>query len=149
MGRTRRNCPLFGCGSTNLARLANHLDQVHGMDTKERAKWLKWSKLGICVSQQREQPEEFNMGKSLEKLLKRQQEMERKFNAYLQAVEVKKDHCSKGEHYVSVPLYLPFEISREISSVERYKALEANASFCLPQTYSVKSLMKLCRGKSI
>ena len=46
------------------------------MDTKERAKWLKWSKLGTCVSQQREQPEEFNMEKSLEKLLKRQQEME-------------------------------------------------------------------------
>ena len=101
MGRTRRNCPVFGCGSTNLARLANHLDQVHGMDTKERAKWLKWSKLGICVSQQREQPEKFNMEKSLEKLLKRQQEMERKFNAYLQAVAVKKDHSSKGEHYVS------------------------------------------------
>ena len=38
MGRTRRNCPVFGCGSTNLARLANHLDQVHGMDTKENAK---------------------------------------------------------------------------------------------------------------
>ena len=48
MGRTRRNCPVFGCGSTNLARLAN-LDQVHGMDTEERKKWLKWSKLGICV----------------------------------------------------------------------------------------------------
>ena len=78
MGRTRRNCPVFGCGSTNLARLANHLDQVYGMDTKERTKWLKWSKLGICVSQQREQPEEFNIEKSLEKLLKRQQEMERK-----------------------------------------------------------------------
>ena len=72
MGRTRRSCPVFGCGSTNLARLANHLDQVHGMDRKERAKRLKWSKLGICVSQQREQPEKFNMEKSLEKLLKRQ-----------------------------------------------------------------------------
>ena len=35
MGRTRRNCPVFGCGSTNLARLANHLDQVHVMDTEE------------------------------------------------------------------------------------------------------------------
>ena len=40
MGRTRRNCPVFGCGSTNLARLANHLDQVHGMDTEEHKKWL-------------------------------------------------------------------------------------------------------------
>ena len=70
MGRTRKNCPVFGCGSTNLARLANHLDQVHGMDTKQRGKWLKWSKLGICISQQEEQPKEFNMEKSLEKLLK-------------------------------------------------------------------------------
>ena len=100
MGRKRRNCPAFGCGSTNLARLANHLDQVHGMDTEGRAKWLKWSKLGICVSQQREQPEELNMEKSLKKLLKRQQEMETKFNAYLQAVEVKKDHSSKGQKYM-------------------------------------------------
>ena len=41
------------------------------------------------------------MEKSLEKLLQRKQEMEKKFNAYLQAVEVKKDHSSKGEHYVS------------------------------------------------
>ena len=35
MDRTRRNCPVFGCGSTNLARLANHLGQVHGMNTEE------------------------------------------------------------------------------------------------------------------
>ena len=50
MGRTCRNCPVFGCGSTNLARLANHLDQVHGMDTKERTKWLKWSSRYLCIS---------------------------------------------------------------------------------------------------
>ena len=45
MGRTCRDCPVFGCGSTNLARLANHLDQVHDMNTVERKKWLKWSKI--------------------------------------------------------------------------------------------------------
>ena len=49
MGRTRRNCPVFGCGSRNLARIANHLDQVHGMDTNERMKWLKFSKIGITL----------------------------------------------------------------------------------------------------
>ena len=43
MGRTHRNCAVFGCGSKNLARLANHLDQVHGIETEERKKWLKWS----------------------------------------------------------------------------------------------------------
>ena len=44
MGRTRRNCPVCGCGSTSLVKLSNHLNQVHDMDMKERAKWLKWGK---------------------------------------------------------------------------------------------------------
>ena len=70
MGRTRRNCPVFGCGSTNLARLANHLDQVHGMDTEERKKWLKWSKLGIRVPRQNEEPKEFNLEGSIANALK-------------------------------------------------------------------------------
>ena len=52
---------MFGCGSTNLARLANHLDHVHCMGTEERKKWLKWSKIGICVPRQSEEPKEFNM----------------------------------------------------------------------------------------
>ena len=98
MGRTRRNCPVFGCGSTNLARLANHLDQVHGMDTEERKKWLKWSKLGICVPRQDEEPKEFNMEESVETLLKRQEEMERKFNVYLQATKLKTVQSSKRKN---------------------------------------------------
>ena len=49
MGRTRRNCPVFGCGSSNLAKLLNHFAQDHNMDSEERKKWLKWSKIGICV----------------------------------------------------------------------------------------------------
>ena len=94
MGRTRRNFPVFGCGSTNLARLANHLDQVHGMDTEERKKWLKWSKLGICVPRQNQTPKEL----CVEALLKRQEEMERKFNVYLQAAKLKKVQSSKPKH---------------------------------------------------
>ena len=46
MGRMRRNCPVIGCGSSNLAKLSNHLAQVHNMDAEERK---KWSKIGICV----------------------------------------------------------------------------------------------------
>ena len=49
MGRTRRNCPVFGCGRTNLVKLSNHLNQ--GMNIEERAKWLKRGKLEICVPQ--------------------------------------------------------------------------------------------------
>ena len=50
MGRRRKNCSVFGCRSSNLAKLSNHLAQVHNMDTEERKKWLKWSEIGICVS---------------------------------------------------------------------------------------------------
>ena len=35
------------------------------MGTEERKKWLKWSKLGICVPQQNEKPKEFNMEKTI------------------------------------------------------------------------------------
>ena len=84
MGRTRRNCPVFGCGSTNLVRLANHLDQIHGMNREERSKWLKWSKMELCVPRQNEENNvDENMEKTLGKLLKQQQEMETKFYAYL------------------------------------------------------------------
>ena len=98
MDRTHRNCPEFFCGSTNLARLANHLDQVHGMDTEERKKWLKWSKIGICVPRQDVEPRELNMEESVETLLKRQEEMERKFNVYLQAAKLKKVQSSKRKN---------------------------------------------------
>ena len=94
MGRVRRNCPVFGCGTTNLVILANHLDQVHGMDTDER-KWLKWSKTGICVPRQSEEPKEFDIEESVETLLKRQEEMERKFYVYLQTTNLKNGQSDK------------------------------------------------------
>ncbi len=102
MGRMRRNCPVFGCGSTNLARLANHLDQVHDMSTEERKKWLKCGKIGICVPQHSEKLRKFNMQESLENLFQRQEEMERNFNIYLQDVnlnhvQTRKRETSKSE----------------------------------------------------
>jgi hypothetical protein len=61
------------------------------MDMEERKEWLKWSKIGICVPQQSEEPKEFNMEESLENLFKRhaQEEMERNFNVYLRAATLK------------------------------------------------------------
>lgn len=87
MGRTRRDCPVFGCTSKNLARLANHLDQMHNMDTQERAKWLKWSKLGLRLPLQTEESSVGDssalMQETLEKILRQQEEMERNFHIYL------------------------------------------------------------------
>ena len=88
MGRKRRDCPVFGCTSKDLVRLANHLDQIHDMDTEERAKWLKWSKLGISMPLHNEETatgesKELQLEKTLQKLLKRQEDMENNFNNYL------------------------------------------------------------------
>ena len=58
---------------------------------EECKKWLKWSKLGVCVPR----PREFNVEESVETLLKRQEEMERKFNIYLQTAKLKKVQSSK------------------------------------------------------
>ena len=85
MGRTRRNCPVFGCGSSNLAKLSNHLAQVHNMDTEERKKWLKWSKIEICVPLKDKDANEkdIHMANTLERLVKLQEEMATNFNNFL------------------------------------------------------------------
>jgi len=90
MGRTHRNCPVFGCTSTNLVRLANHLDQVHHMEQEERKKWLNRSKMGLCNTLQGQEIREYIgkeqetcVQKSFDDVLQRQNEIERKFYTYL------------------------------------------------------------------
>ena len=91
MGRKRRNCPVLGCGSTNLARLANHLHQVHHMDIEERSKWLKWGKMGMCVPYLQTQKtitgdRQTNLEETLAKLLKHQEKIEKNFCNYVREV---------------------------------------------------------------
>ena len=81
MGRTRKNCPVFGCGSSNLGRLSNHLAQVHNMDREERKKWLKWSKVGICVplKDKDASKKDLHMANTLERPVNLQEEMAANF----------------------------------------------------------------------
>ena len=81
MGRTQRNCPVFGCGSSNLAKLLNHLAQVHNMDAEERKKWFKWSKIGICVPLRDKDGNEkdIHMANTLERLVNLLKEMATNF----------------------------------------------------------------------
>ena len=65
------------------------------MDTDERKKWLKWSKIGIFAPRQSEEPKEFNIEESVETLLRRQEEMKRKFNVYLQTTKLKNGQSDK------------------------------------------------------
>ena len=85
MRRTRRNCPAFGCGNNNLAKLSNHLAQVHNMDNEERKKWLKWSKIGICVPLKDKDANEkdIHIANTLERPVNLQEEMATNFNNLL------------------------------------------------------------------
>ena len=40
-----KHCPIPGCGSKFLVRLANHLTQVHELSDIERKYWLQFAKL--------------------------------------------------------------------------------------------------------
>ena len=73
MGHTRRNCPVLDVG---VAKLSNHLAQVHNIDTEERKKLLKWSKIGICVplKDQDANEKEIDMANTLERLVNLQEE---------------------------------------------------------------------------
>ena len=97
MGRTRRNCPVFACGSSNLARLSNHFAQVHNMDSKERKKWLKWGKIGICVPLKDKDASEkdLHMANTLERLVNLQEEMAANFNNFLRVQRTRRKRKSK------------------------------------------------------
>ena len=43
--RVYRHCPIPGCHSKFLVRLANHLAQVHELSDLERKYWLQFAKL--------------------------------------------------------------------------------------------------------
>ena len=45
VNRNCKHCPIPGCGSKFLVRLANHLTQVHGLSEMERKYWLQFAKL--------------------------------------------------------------------------------------------------------
>ena len=43
--RKCKHCPIPGCGSKYLVRLANHLTQAHELTELERKYWLQFAKL--------------------------------------------------------------------------------------------------------
>ena len=48
--RARRDCPYKGCGATQLAKLSNHLHQMHGLKNPTTIqKYLKQAKL-VCAN---------------------------------------------------------------------------------------------------
>ena len=70
MGRARKNCPIFRCGSTDFVKLSNHLAQVNGMGIKERVE--------MCVPRHRgnSTDHDLNIEKTLQQSLKRISDIE-------------------------------------------------------------------------
>ena len=66
------------------------------MGAKERAKWLKWGKMKMCVPRENEHDTDVsNIQETLENLLKRQEEMETNFYMYLKATKPQDVHVNK------------------------------------------------------
>ena len=93
MGRMRRNCPVFGCGSSNLAILSNHLAQVHNIGHWRTTKWLKWNKAGICVplKDQDANKKKIHIANTLERLIKLQEEMATNTNIFKSITHLQKE----------------------------------------------------------
>ena len=84
-GHAQRNCPVFGCGSSNLAKLSNHQERNQMNHHEERKKWLKWSKIRICVPLKDKDANEkkVHLANTLETLVNLQGEMATNFNNFL------------------------------------------------------------------
>ena len=63
--RVSRNCPISSCGAKYLARLANHLADVHQLDHIQRRQYLQEAKLQPKVKVVVYESEADNSGKSL------------------------------------------------------------------------------------
>ena len=67
------------------------------MDSEERKKWLKWSKIGICVPLKDKDASEkdLHMANTLEGLVNLQEEMAANFNDFLRVQQTHRKRKSK------------------------------------------------------
>ena len=67
------------------------------MDTEEIKKWLKWSKIGICVPLKDKDASEkdLQMANTLERLVNLQEEMATNFNNFLRVQRTRRKRKSK------------------------------------------------------
>ena len=72
------------------------------MDSEERKKWLKWSKIGICVPLKNKSASEkdLHMANTLERLENLQEEMAANFNNFLRVQRTRRKRKSKRQGWV-------------------------------------------------
>ena len=70
------------------------------MDTEERKRWLKWSKIEICVplKDKDANEEDRHMAKTLERLVNLQDEMATNFNNFLRVQRLPGREKAKGQN---------------------------------------------------
>ena len=70
------------------------------MDSEERKKWLKWSKIGICVPLKDEDASEkdLHIANTLERLVNLQEEMAANFSNFLRVQRTRRKRKSKTKN---------------------------------------------------
>ena len=83
MPRTRKDCPI--CGKKSLLKLSNHLPDFHQLSCEAREQYLIQARLDLSANDKEMivPGEKLNIKKTLESILKRQENMEENFKEYL------------------------------------------------------------------
>ena len=95
MPRTRKDCPI--CGKKSLLKLSNHLADFHQLSCEAREKYLIEARLDLSANDKEMivPGEELNIKKTLESILKRQENMEENFKEYL---IVERERSEQGDN---------------------------------------------------
>ena len=93
MPRTRKDCPI--CGKKSLLKLSNHLADFHQLSCEAREQYLIQARLDLSANDKEiiVPGEELNIKKTLESILKRQENMEENFKEYLIVERERSEQC--------------------------------------------------------
>ena len=74
------------------------------MDSEERKKWLKWSKIGICVplKDKDSSKKDLHMANTLERLVNLQEEMAANFTNFLRVERARRKRKSKRAKQINL-----------------------------------------------
>ena len=93
MPRTRKDCPI--CEKKSLLKLSNHLADFHQLSCEAREQYLIQARVDLSANDKEINVagEEPNVKKTLESILKRQENMKENFKEYLIVERERSEQC--------------------------------------------------------
>ena len=97
MPRKRKDCPI--CGRRNLLKLSNHLADFHQLSCEEREQHLTQARLSSSVNDKETlvPGEEQDIKKTLEIILKRQDNMQANLNEYIRVARKPREQSDSNK----------------------------------------------------